>query len=88
MAQGYLIACASGADPQPVANGLGMMSLLCYKQNGVQDPMIFIKPTDFQALVDLLQFSPEICASLIGACLVIFIIGFSTGKVSRIISRR
>jgi hypothetical protein len=44
--------------------------------------------TDFQGLIDLLSFNPEICASLIGACIVIFIIGYSGGKVSRILSRR
>jgi hypothetical protein len=50
-----------------------------------------VKPepsTDFQGLIDLLSFNPEICASLIGACIVIFIIGYSGGKVSRILSRR
>lgn len=50
-----------------------------------------IKPepsTDFQGLIDLLTFKPEICASLIGACLVIFIIGYSGAKVARILSRR
>jgi hypothetical protein len=50
-----------------------------------------IKPepsTDFQGLIDLLTFNPEICAQLIGVCLVIFIIGYSGGKVSRILSRR
>jgi hypothetical protein len=50
-----------------------------------------VKPepsTDFQGLIDLLSFSPEMCASLIGCCLVIFIIGYSGGKVARILSRR
>jgi hypothetical protein len=48
-----------------------------------------IKPaTDFQGLIDLLSFKPEICGQIIGVCLVIFVIGYSSAKVVRILTRR
>jgi hypothetical protein len=49
-----------------------------------------IKPepaTDFQGLVDLLQFDPEICALLIGTCVLFFIIGHAVGHVARTLGR-
>jgi len=49
-----------------------------------------IKPepaTDFQGLVDLLQFDPEICALLIGTCVLFFIVGHAVGHVARTLGR-
>lgn len=87
MAQGFLIACQSGAVPVATTSLAGN-SLMCPKINNVADPMVIVEPTDFQSLVDLLQFDSGICAQLIGGCLVIFLLGFAGGKVARIISRR
>jgi len=42
---------------------------------------------DFQSLVALLQFDPEICAYLIGTCVLFFVIGHAAGKTARIMSR-
>lgn len=44
--------------------------------------------TDFSGLISLLSFDSDLCGQLIGGCLVIFIIGFSAGKVARILTRR
>jgi hypothetical protein len=44
--------------------------------------------TDFQGLVDLLTFDPEICAQLIGGCAVLFVFGYSAGFVARMLTRR
>lgn len=42
---------------------------------------------DFQGLVDLLSFDPEICALLIGICVLFFVIGHSAGHVARNLGR-
>jgi hypothetical protein len=43
--------------------------------------------TDFQGLIDLLSFDPEMCALLIGICVLFFIIGHSAGHVARNLGR-
>lgn len=42
---------------------------------------------DFSDLVGLLQFDSEICAYIIGVCVLFFIIGHAAGHVARILSR-
>lgn len=42
---------------------------------------------DFQGLISLLEFDPEICAMLIGICVLFFIIGHSAGHVARNLNR-
>jgi hypothetical protein len=42
---------------------------------------------DFQDLVALLQFDPEICAYITGICVIFFIMGHSAGHVARQLSR-
>ncbi len=49
-----------------------------------------IKPepvTDFQDLVRLLQFDPEICAWIIGISLVFFVTGYGAGMMLRTLNR-
>lgn len=49
-----------------------------------------IKPepaTDFQGLIDLLQFDPETCGLLIGICVLFFVIGHAAGHVARNLGR-
>jgi hypothetical protein len=43
---------------------------------------------DFQDLITLLSFSPEICAKLVGGCAVLFVLGYSSGFVARMLTRR
>ncbi|WP_331346819.1 hypothetical protein [Cellvibrio sp. UBA7661] len=42
---------------------------------------------DFSDLVSLLEFDPEICAYIIGVCVLFFIIGHAAGHVARILMR-
>jgi hypothetical protein len=46
MANGYLIACESGADPVPLAHGLVGNGVMCARINTVVDPMILVPPDE------------------------------------------
>lgn len=82
---GNIIVCEGNLKPAKMAGDLIDNYVLSCDSPWVVKPE---PATDFQGLIDLLSFDPEICASLIGTCLVIFIIGYSSGKVTRILSRR
>lgn len=53
-------------------------------------PWVFVdyEPLNFHSLVDLLTFSFETCAQLVGGCAVLFVMGYSFGFVARMLTRR
>lgn len=76
-----------------MANFLTCEGLITQSVEGFPDCSTgwIIKPepvANFQSLIDLLTFSPEICAQLVGGCAVLFVMGYSFGFVARMLTRR
>lgn len=79
----YQVTCAATPEPLYVDGQ--------YIDGGVTCPggwsVTAVQESDFAQLVELLSFDPGVFGTLLGTCIVIFILGYSTGHVARNLGR-